>query len=99
MSMFKNKTLKTYSMPISLSMSICFNVALNLQCQFADPYFAVTSCVQQNVGRLLITMDDISGMKIACGRQQLVHDEPLVDVLQNAWSPGTKNSHLIIQIF
>jgi hypothetical protein len=41
-------------------------------------------------------MNDVSGMKIASGRQQLVHDEPLVDVLQYA---RTSENVLIKSLF
>jgi len=37
MSMLKIKTLKTISM--SMSIFQCYNVSLNVQCQFADPYW------------------------------------------------------------
>ena len=40
-------------------------------------------------------MNHISGMEVSGGRQQLVHDEPLVDVLQDARTPGTEVDELV----
>ena len=43
--------------------------------------------VEEDIGRFLIPMNHLSGVEKARGREELVHDKTVVDVLQHARFP------------
>ena len=52
---------------------------------------AVALAVQEDVGRFLVAVNDVSRVEVVGGAEQLVHDEALVHLLQDVAFPAMRN--------
>ena len=62
------------------SQSLC-DMKLGIACNLA-----VALAVQEDVGRFLVAVNDVSRVEVVGGAEQLVHDEALVNILQDTGS-------------
>ena len=60
--------------------------------------FDRTFSVQQDVGWFLITVNNITSMQISCCTQQLIHDEPFVNVFKDSRAPMYGSLQICIHI-
>ena len=51
---------------------------------------AVALAVQEDVGRFLVAVNDVSRVEVVGGAEQLVHDEALVHLLQDVAFPAKR---------